>query len=153
MADAAERRVYFSISKSENSHADNTYEDILHRWIRLKSTPFWVATATDFVCGFKWKREWMTSYQTSFTVDVVGFPFFVQMNCSTADKMSSMTRLLTPTPKNESVDDWLLRISLQNTFFPFAEKWACVVTSTEGMQCRQCWGDIWNQFLCMRLYI
>ena len=27
MADAAERRVYFSISKSENSHADNTYEE------------------------------------------------------------------------------------------------------------------------------
>ena len=27
MADSAERRVYFSISKSENSHADNTYED------------------------------------------------------------------------------------------------------------------------------
>ena len=69
------------------------------------------------VCGFKWKHEWKTSYKTSFTADAVRLPYFVQMIYSTADKMSSVTWLLTPTAKIETLDGWLLRISLHGTMF------------------------------------
>jgi len=62
-----------------------------------KSDRFYSLFAVVFsVCGFKWKREWKTSYKTSFTVDAVRFPYFVQMTCSTADKMSSVTWLQLP---------------------------------------------------------
>ena len=35
----------------------------------------------------------------------------------------------------------------------FAKKWVCAVTSIEGIQCRQCWRDIWNQLVCIDVYM
>jgi len=151
MADSAERRVYFSISKSENSHADNTYEDTFY---------------TDELDSSRRHSDWQQQ-QTLCVVSSGNVSEWLRIKHHSQSMRSafhSLCRWIVPLQIRclqwrgcwlllPRMNDWLLRISLRNTFFPFAEKWACVVTSTEGMQCRQCWGDIWNQFVCMQMYI
>ena len=153
MADAAERRVYFSISKSENSHADNTYEETF---------------CTDELDSSRRHSEWQQQ-QTLCVVSSGNVSESLRTKRHSQSMRSAfhtLCRWIVPLQIRchqwrgcwLQLQDWItgwLTTAHQLTWHcvSFAKKWACAVTSTESMQCRQCWRDIWNQLVCIDMYI